>query len=267
MELIESWIVRRLAVGIIVLSSRRRHTRFDCDWSSDVCSSDLAALWDAHHLYAVSLAGLHILLTKEAPIGTMQFGGVAEGFLVVLQGRFHLLFIARVSLEYLVLRDQPLGTFREKDFVAEFQRCLHLAALDQIRVGFKDGIDFLGVGNLFSLEHATARLIDHTLSQLTVVVDLFSEFADGQVSDQILAARFAGLRNYPLRAVHDFLGHSDEFAIFLGLSFVLLLGRQPLDFLHPSPCRPRALAKPSNTLLNRFREAADQARDHAYDIP
>src|SRR5688572_33383052 len=23
-------------------ASRRRHTRFDCDWSSDVCSSDLA---------------------------------------------------------------------------------------------------------------------------------------------------------------------------------------------------------------------------------
>src|SRR2546427_9618312 len=25
-------------------SSRRRHTRFDCDWSSDVCSSDLRDL-------------------------------------------------------------------------------------------------------------------------------------------------------------------------------------------------------------------------------
>src|SRR3990167_8164964 len=25
-------------------SSRRRHTRFDCDWSSDVCSSDLLSL-------------------------------------------------------------------------------------------------------------------------------------------------------------------------------------------------------------------------------
>src|SRR2546427_1869169 len=24
-------------------SSRRRHTRFDCDWSSDVCSSDLSS--------------------------------------------------------------------------------------------------------------------------------------------------------------------------------------------------------------------------------
>src|SRR5256886_9853643 len=26
-------------------SSRRRHTRFDCDWSSDVCSSDLSILF------------------------------------------------------------------------------------------------------------------------------------------------------------------------------------------------------------------------------
>src|SRR5205085_6904674 len=25
--------------------SRRRHTRFDCDWSSDVCSSDLDEPW------------------------------------------------------------------------------------------------------------------------------------------------------------------------------------------------------------------------------
>src|SRR3989475_2832452 len=31
-------------------SSRRRHTRFDCDWSSDVCSSDLVALDDVRHL-------------------------------------------------------------------------------------------------------------------------------------------------------------------------------------------------------------------------
>src|SRR2546430_10507013 len=27
--------------AIFFFSSRRRHTRFDCDWSSDVCSSDL----------------------------------------------------------------------------------------------------------------------------------------------------------------------------------------------------------------------------------
>src|SRR2546430_8654828 len=42
-------------------SSRRRHTRFDCDWSSDVCSSDLeieegysvgaTTLWENHPMW------------------------------------------------------------------------------------------------------------------------------------------------------------------------------------------------------------------------
>src|SRR2546427_1303655 len=30
-----------MCVFFFFFSSRRRHTRFDCDWSSDVCSSDL----------------------------------------------------------------------------------------------------------------------------------------------------------------------------------------------------------------------------------
>src|SRR2546430_8306972 len=34
----------RVAHIIFFFSSRRRHTRFDCDWSSDVCSSDLGVL-------------------------------------------------------------------------------------------------------------------------------------------------------------------------------------------------------------------------------
>src|SRR2546430_10419918 len=32
---------RDCAPCVCFFSSRRRHTRFDCDWSSDVCSSDL----------------------------------------------------------------------------------------------------------------------------------------------------------------------------------------------------------------------------------
>src|SRR2546427_6732136 len=35
--------VSTLFVFFFFFSSRRRHTRFDCDWSSDVCSSDLRA--------------------------------------------------------------------------------------------------------------------------------------------------------------------------------------------------------------------------------
>src|SRR2546427_938739 len=31
-----------ISIFFFFFSSRRRHTRFDCDWSSDVCSSDLA---------------------------------------------------------------------------------------------------------------------------------------------------------------------------------------------------------------------------------
>src|SRR2546430_16600979 len=33
-----------LDVVVFFFSSRRRHTRFDCDWSSDVCSSDLVGV-------------------------------------------------------------------------------------------------------------------------------------------------------------------------------------------------------------------------------
>src|SRR2546430_3227986 len=39
------WNLRGIvcAISVFFFSSRRRHTRFDCDWSSDVCSSDLTA--------------------------------------------------------------------------------------------------------------------------------------------------------------------------------------------------------------------------------
>src|SRR2546430_13690164 len=36
--------VRVISCYFFFFSSRRRHTRFDCDWSSDVCSSDLCLL-------------------------------------------------------------------------------------------------------------------------------------------------------------------------------------------------------------------------------
>src|SRR2546430_7052803 len=46
------WHLLQLALCVVLFvwfffffSSRRRHTRFDCDWSSDVCSSDLTGAW------------------------------------------------------------------------------------------------------------------------------------------------------------------------------------------------------------------------------
>src|SRR2546430_5942109 len=40
-DLIAFWIYDLCFFFFFFFSSRRRHTRFDCDWSSDVCSSDL----------------------------------------------------------------------------------------------------------------------------------------------------------------------------------------------------------------------------------
>src|SRR5882762_11121656 len=38
---------------VFFFSSRRRHTRFKCDWSSDVCSSDLGVVERVSHTDAL----------------------------------------------------------------------------------------------------------------------------------------------------------------------------------------------------------------------
>src|SRR5260370_9693178 len=55
-------IPRRAAALLDLLfffSSRRRHTRFKCDWSSDVCSSDLEPQALARDLPLESCRGIH----------------------------------------------------------------------------------------------------------------------------------------------------------------------------------------------------------------
>src|SRR2546430_7246242 len=55
-------------------SSRRRHTRFDCDWSSDVCSSDLPARTVTHLLLNwMFWYGVLFVLGGHA-LGTAIFG-------------------------------------------------------------------------------------------------------------------------------------------------------------------------------------------------
>src|SRR2546430_7021670 len=68
------------AVFFFFFSSRRRHTRFDCDWSSDVCSSDLpervtgAALGVGIARYARGAAARYAAerTVGGGPIGTPQ---------------------------------------------------------------------------------------------------------------------------------------------------------------------------------------------------
>src|SRR5256886_13069170 len=51
-------------------SSRRRHTRFDCDWSSDVCSSDLTVAPYPYEKLALF-------------VGATRFGGMENSSAIV----------------------------------------------------------------------------------------------------------------------------------------------------------------------------------------
>src|SRR2546430_3272381 len=53
---------------VFFFSSRRRHTRFDCDWSSDVCSSDLVVREGTLFTGGGVTAGIDMALTVMAEI-------------------------------------------------------------------------------------------------------------------------------------------------------------------------------------------------------
>src|SRR5688572_31491054 len=63
---------------LFFFSSRRRHTRFDCDWSSDVCSSDLRCVHFAEGGEAAHGQGL-LRLGRGGAVGALRRGGHRVG--------------------------------------------------------------------------------------------------------------------------------------------------------------------------------------------
>src|SRR5205085_8106237 len=53
-------------------SSRRRHTRFDCDWSSDVCSSDLVVSQSNAYRWIVPLNALENVRCRRTWLASYQ---------------------------------------------------------------------------------------------------------------------------------------------------------------------------------------------------
>src|SRR5438270_342939 len=86
-------------------SSRRRHTRFDCDWSSDVCSSDLnfgslatdPKFWNARF----NLAEIPFL-RKDWAEARKRFEGLLQGNAAELQGDAAQLIQYKILLTYLL---------------------------------------------------------------------------------------------------------------------------------------------------------------------
>src|SRR2546430_10833527 len=72
---------------VFFFSSRRRHTRFDCDWSSDVCSSDLGrqattlltriTWWCAGIFLFISLVLAFMSAHSAAPRSVLEGGAPA----------------------------------------------------------------------------------------------------------------------------------------------------------------------------------------------
>src|SRR5689334_24277701 len=60
-------------VWIFFFSSRRRHTRWNCDWSSDVCSSDLFAPGQSRAPAAVRRGTHHMNLARREPRWAVAF--------------------------------------------------------------------------------------------------------------------------------------------------------------------------------------------------
>jgi len=115
--------------------------------------------------------------------------------------------------------------------VPELDQCVHLAVLDEVGMGLENRIELLGTWNLLAVEHATARLIEHTDSLATKVLDLLVLLPDSQIGDHIFSARFAGLPVCRSCAVDDFLGNTAEFAVCPGLLLVALPCGHPFNLL------------------------------------
>src|SRR2546427_40098 len=62
------------AASFFFFSSRRRHTRFDCDWSSDVCSSDLRSLGSASLSSSIHL----VCRPRESPDGSLPSDEIGD---------------------------------------------------------------------------------------------------------------------------------------------------------------------------------------------
>src|SRR5690606_40195381 len=97
-----------------ILSSRRRHTRFSRDWSSDVCSSDLAQFLDFDFRQFLHLAVGRGVLENLLAAGDLALQG--------RQGRVGFGLLTQRPALALVLREEfavrvDLGVF---DQLAEF---------------------------------------------------------------------------------------------------------------------------------------------------
>ena len=96
-----------------------------------------ATLRDRDRGDAAAHADSEVVLAEEAAIGTIKGRGTAEDMAVTPERGRHMDFVYRVAFENLIVGDQSSGTFGEKHFVAELNRCATLPRLIRSVCGSK----------------------------------------------------------------------------------------------------------------------------------
>src|SRR5260370_14313450 len=166
-------------------SSRRRHTRFKCDWSSDVCSSDLTAVeqrilgdsgtpktgpglvgqfWELDSDRILKLVLREIILSQEIqmpPGGRRAMGRRLQQFLpfgwIIDLGEF-LRQLEVIPADDAIL-DEPFAGFGHLlVFLLRLQEFAWIADHDRAR----EGMDMLAAAEHLFNGHAQSRLLAHS---------------------------------------------------------------------------------------------------------
>src|SRR5256886_14618752 len=125
--------------GVVFFSSRRRHTRFDCDWSSDVCSSDLTfsgrsvVIQSTPHGQARALNaqdGLFTLVERGlehgAPVErTRLIGAISRALIADAEWPAVRDLVARPELQGIVSNGTEAGVRPDAGFPARLTDLLH----------------------------------------------------------------------------------------------------------------------------------------------
>src|SRR2546430_12457106 len=113
---------------MLFFSSRRRHTKFDCDWSSDVCSSDLSALTNLAGsppgnptIYPISVPTgsaasnrYNVNLPVTSAAGTIALGILGNNFIVDLE-----LSAAQAETQANIISSPRVITANQKEAIIE----------------------------------------------------------------------------------------------------------------------------------------------------
>src|SRR2546430_13120987 len=89
-ELVSVEHVKCATALVFFFSSRRRHTRFDCDWSSDVCSSDLIVAYVSSPLRAIRQnrdVGAYLERIRERAVEVVEIPKDERATLAIINGQ------------------------------------------------------------------------------------------------------------------------------------------------------------------------------------